>query len=76
MIYRVHPFFLHLGPLQVVAFIRHIEPLPAVADALVDLRLRHIWMVMLQTLMHIKVVQQVGRPAGDKQLFGLRGDFI
>lgn len=66
MTYWVHTIFLHLGPLQVISFIGYIEPLPAVADALVDLRLGHVRMFLLQSLMHVKVIQQVGRPKGDR----------
>lgn len=57
MTYWVHSFFLHFGSLQVESFISYIEPLPAVADALVDLRLRHVGMLLLQPLMHVKVIQ-------------------
>lgn len=67
MTYWVHTIFLHLGLLQVISFISYIEPLPAVADALVDLRLGHVEMLLLHPLIHIKVIQQVGRPTGDRQ---------
>lgn len=66
MTYWVYAIFLHLGPLQVISFISYIEPLPAVADALVDLRLGHVRILLLQPLMHVKVIQQVGRPTGDR----------
>lgn len=56
MTYWVHAIFLHLGPLQVISFISYIQPLPAVADALVDLRLGHVGMLLLQPLMHVKVI--------------------
>lgn len=67
MTYWVHAFLLHLGPLQVISFISYIEPLPAVTDVLVDLRLRHVRMLLLQPLMYIKVIQEVSGPTGNRK---------
>lgn len=66
MTYWVHAIFLHLSLLQVISFISDSESLPAVADALVDLRLGHVRVLLLHLLMHVKVIQQVGGPTGNR----------
>ena len=58
--HRVHALAFQPRPLQVVGFLCHVQPLPALADALVDLRLGQV--LLLHCLVEIKVKQQVGRP--------------
>lgn len=71
--YRVDAIFLHARSLQVITSIRHVQPLPAVADAFVDLRLGQIGMLLLNALMHVKVVEQVRWPVtADRLLVQLK----
>lgn len=58
----VHALLLRLCLLQIVGLLSHAEPLPVLADALIDLRLWNIWNFLLHELVNVKVVQQVCRP--------------
>lgn len=58
--YSVCSILLSLGFLQIISFLSNAEPLPALADALVDLRLWNIRSFLLQNLVNIEIVQQIG----------------
>lgn len=64
--YSVCSILLSLCFLQIISFLCHTEPPPALADALVDLRLWNIGSLLLQNLVNIEIVEQIGRPKTDR----------
>lgn len=58
--YCVCSILLSFGFLQIISFLSHAEPLPALADAFVNLRLWNIGSFLLQNLVNIEIVQQIG----------------
>lgn len=58
--YGVSSILLSLGFLQIISFLGHTESPPALTDALVDLGLWNIGSFLLQNLVNIEIVQQIG----------------
>lgn len=58
--YGVSSILLSLGFLQIISFLGHTESPPALTDALVDLRLWNIGSFLLQNLVNIEIVEQIG----------------
>lgn len=58
--YGVCSIFFSLCFLQIISFLSHTQPLPALADAFVDLRLWNIGSLLLQNLVNVKIVEQKG----------------
>lgn len=58
--YGVCSILLSLCFLQIISFLSNTEPPPALTDALVDLRLWDIGSLLLQNLVNIEIVEQIG----------------